>query len=114
MSRAPRIPETQWEVHKETIKSLYLEQNKTIDETISFMAENHQFYASKKQYIRKITVNWKLRKNATKEEWEQASSLILKRKAEGKLTQLTIHGKIIPDKRSKREIRRYALRDTCK
>ncbi|CAG7555468.1 unnamed protein product [Fusarium equiseti] len=112
MSRAPRIPEAQWEVHKETIRSLYLEQNKTIDEIISFMAENYQFYASKKQYIRKVTVNWKLRKNTKKEEWEQASTLVLKRKAEGKLTQLTIHGKIIPDKRSKREIRRYAPRDT--
>ncbi|KAJ4140984.1 hypothetical protein NW768_000191 [Fusarium equiseti] len=112
MSRAPRIPDSQWEVHKETIQSLYLEQNKTIDEIIGFMAENHQFYASKKQYIRKVTVNWKFRKNTTKEEWEQASSLVLKRKAEGKLTQLTIRGKIVPDKRSKREIRRYAPRDT--
>lgn len=109
---------------------MYLEQNKTIDEIIGFMAENHQFCASyvystilptetnaiyrKKQYIRKVTVNWKLRKNTKKEEWEQASVLVLKRKAEGKLTQLTIHGKIIPDKRSKRETRRYAPRDTCK
>ncbi|GKU14284.1 unnamed protein product [Fusarium langsethiae] len=61
-----------------------------------------------KQYIRKVTVNWKLRKNATKEEWEQASALVLKRKAEGKLTELTIHGKIIPDKKRKKEVRRYA------
>jgi hypothetical protein len=68
----------------------------------------------KKQYIRKVTVNWGFRKNTKKEEWEQASALVLKRKAEGKLTQLTIHGKIISDKRSKREIRRYAPRDTCK
>ncbi|RBR18364.1 uncharacterized protein FIESC28_06137 [Fusarium coffeatum] len=112
MSRALRIPDTRWEAHKETIQSLYLEQNKTVDEIISFMAENHQFYASKKQYIRKVTVNWKLRKNTKKEEWEQASALILKRKAEGKMTQLTIHGKIIPDKRSKRETRRYAPKDT--
>ncbi|EKJ68001.1 hypothetical protein FPSE_11812 [Fusarium pseudograminearum CS3096] len=61
-----------------------------------------------KQYIRKVTVNWKLRKNTKKEEWEQASALVLKRKAEGKPTELTIHGKIIPDKKRKKEIRRYA------
>lgn len=61
-----------------------------------------------KQYIRKVTVNWKLRKNIKKEEWEQASALSLKRKAEGKLTELTILGKIIPDKKRKKEIRRYA------
>ena len=109
---------------------MYLEQNKTIDEIISFMADNYHFYASyvystilladtnviyrKKQYIRKVTIKWKLRKNTKKEEWEQASSLVLKRKAEGKLTQLTIHGKIIPDKKSKREIRRYGPKDTRK
>ncbi|CAF3506971.1 unnamed protein product [Fusarium graminearum] len=108
MSRAPRIPDDQWEAHKDIIKSLYLEQNKTIKEIERLMSENHQFHATEKQYIRKVTVNWKLRKNIKKEEWEQASALSLKRKAEGKLTELTILGKIIPDKKRKKEIRRYA------
>ncbi|OBS18089.1 hypothetical protein FPOA_09817 [Fusarium poae] len=108
MSRAPRIPDDQWEVHKDMIKSLYLEQNKTIKEIETLMSENHQFYATEKQYSRKVTVNWQLRKNTKKEEWEQASALVLKRKAEGKPTELTIHGKIIPDKKRKKEIRRYA------
>ncbi|CZS72584.1 unnamed protein product [Fusarium graminearum] len=108
MSRAPRIPDDQWEAHKDIIKSLYLEQNKTIKEIERLISENHQFHATEKQYIRKVTVNWKLRKNIKKEEWEQASALSLKRKAEGKLTELTILGKIIPDKKRKKEIRRYA------
>ncbi|KAL3588717.1 hypothetical protein FPOAC2_10876 [Fusarium poae] len=108
MSEAPRIPDEQWEVHKDVIKSLYLEQNKTIKDIEKFMGENHQFYATEKQYIRKVTVNWKLRKNTTKEEWKQASALVLKRKAEGKPTQLTIHGKIISEKKRKKEIGRYA------
>ncbi|RFN45206.1 hypothetical protein FIE12Z_10557 [Fusarium flagelliforme] len=98
MSRAPRIPDPQWEVHKETIQSLY--QNMSIKQIMGFMAENYQFHATEKQYVRKVTVIWKLRKNTKKEEWEQASALVLKRKAEGKLTQLTIHGKIIPDKKT--------------
>ncbi|KAF5236010.1 hypothetical protein FAUST_6803 [Fusarium austroamericanum] len=108
MSRAPRIPDDQWEAHKDIIKSLYLEQNKTIKEIERLMSENHQFHATEKQYIRKVTVNWKLRKNIKKEEWKQASALSLKRKAEGKLTELTILGKIIPDKKRKKDIRRYA------
>ncbi|RGP59080.1 hypothetical protein FSPOR_11579 [Fusarium sporotrichioides] len=110
MFRAPRIPDDQWEAHKDIIKSLYLDEKKpkTIKEIQKFMSETHQFHATEKQYIRKVTVNWKLRKNATKEEWEQASVLVLKRKAEGKLTELTIHGKIIPDKKRKKETRRYA------
>ncbi|CEI38904.1 unnamed protein product [Fusarium venenatum] len=106
--RAPRIPNDQWESHKGIIKALYLDQNKTIKEIEKFMSDNCQFHATEKQYVRKVTVNWKLRKNATKEEWEQASALVLKRKAEGKATELTIHGKIIPDKKRKKETKRYA------
>ncbi|KAF4338353.1 ankyrin repeat [Fusarium beomiforme] len=47
---------------------------------------------SPKSYIRKIIINWKFRKNSTKEEWELASSLITQRQAEGKSTELVIHG----------------------
>ncbi|KAM0297386.1 hypothetical protein ACHAPM_009512 [Fusarium culmorum] len=108
MSKAPKIPHEQWEAYRDVIKTLYLEQNKTIKEIGKFMSENYQFYATEKQYIRKVTVNWKLRKNTKKEEWEQASALVLKRKVAGKPTELTIHGKIIPDKKRKKETRRYA------
>lgn len=61
----------------------------------------------KPQYIRKVNVNWKLQKNYTKEKWQHASALVEKRQAEGKLTKLSIDGKLISEKRLKKELRRY-------
>ncbi|KAH7177408.1 ankyrin repeat-containing domain protein [Fusarium sp. MPI-SDFR-AT-0072] len=59
------------------------------------------------QYIRKVNVNWKLQKNYTKEKWQHASALVTKREAEGKITELSIDGKVISEKRRKKESRRY-------
>jgi hypothetical protein len=61
----------------------------------------------KPQYIRKVNVNWKLQKNYTKEKWQHASALFEKRQAKGKRTQLSIDDKVIPEKRLKKELRRY-------
>jgi hypothetical protein len=54
-----------------------------------------------------VNVNWKLQKNYTKEKWRHAGVLVEKRQAEGKLTELSIDGKVISEKRRKKELRRY-------
>ncbi|KAJ4256704.1 hypothetical protein NW762_008800 [Fusarium torreyae] len=109
MPQSARIPPAVWEAQKDRIASLYVDQDKTLDEVIKYMAEQHDFHASKPQYIRKVTVNWKLRKNSKKEEWEHASALVSKRKAEGKVTRLMMNGKIISNKKRKKEMTRYQI-----
>lgn len=42
---APRIPDSQWDLHKNTIRGLYVEEEKTLDETIKCM-RNHGFVAT--------------------------------------------------------------------
>ncbi|KAF5608355.1 ankyrin protein [Fusarium pseudoanthophilum] len=106
MPQAPRIPPTVWEAHRPRITELYVDQDKTLDEVIQIMAESG-FRATKPQYIRKVNVNWKLQKNYTKEKWQHAGALVEKRQAEGKLTELRIDGKVISEKRRKKELRRY-------
>ncbi|KAF5971055.1 ankyrin protein [Fusarium bulbicola] len=88
------------------IAELYVNQDKTLDEVIQIMAESG-FHATNPQYIRKVNVNWKLQKNYTKEQWQFASALVEKRQADGKLTQLSIDGKVISEKRRKKELKRY-------
>ncbi|KAF5012383.1 hypothetical protein FDECE_1610 [Fusarium decemcellulare] len=112
MPQAPRIPKAAWEAHKDLICSLYLVEDKTLDEVIRFMEQKHGFRASKPQYIRKLTVNWKLRKNSTKEEWEQANTLVSKRQAEGKPTELMMNGVMILSKKKKKEMNRYKTSQT--
>ncbi|KAF5723230.1 ankyrin protein [Fusarium mundagurra] len=106
MSQAPRIPPAVWEAQRPRITELYVNQDKTLDEVIQIMAESG-FHATKPQYIRKVNVNWKLQKNYTKEKWQHASALVAKRQAEGKLTELRIDGKVISEKRRKKELNRY-------
>ncbi|KAF5649325.1 ankyrin protein [Fusarium sp. NRRL 25303] len=106
MPQTARIPPAVWEAQRPRITELYVSQDKTLDEVIQIMADSG-FHATKPQYIRKVNVNWKLQKNYTKEKWQHASALVEKRQAEGKLTKLSIDGKVISEKRRKKELRRY-------
>ncbi|KAI3588778.1 ankyrin repeat-containing domain protein [Fusarium oxysporum f. sp. albedinis] len=106
MPQAQRISSALWEAQRSRITELYVNQDKTLDEVIQIMAETN-FHATKPQYIRKVNVNWKLQKNYTKEKWRHAGVLVEKRQAEGKLTELSIDGKVISEKRRKKELRRY-------
>ncbi|KAJ3524636.1 hypothetical protein NM208_g11983 [Fusarium decemcellulare] len=112
MSRSDRISPAQWDAHKDHIHSLYIDQDKTLDEVMHHMGQEYNFHASKSQYIRRITVVWKMKKNFTKTQWEQAHSLISKRKAEGKSTELVMSGTIVPRKRLKKELKRYPVSQT--
>ncbi|SCN88121.1 related to ankyrin [Fusarium fujikuroi] len=108
MPQTARIPTALWEAQRARITELYADQHKTLDEVIQIMAESG-FHATKAQYIRKVNVNWKLEKNYTKKKWQHASALVEKRQAEGKLTKLSINGKVISEKRRKKALRRYRV-----
>ncbi|KAJ3544472.1 hypothetical protein NM208_g881 [Fusarium decemcellulare] len=107
MSYSQRIPEAQWEEQRDRIYTMYVDEDEKLDRVIERMAQEHDFHASRPQYIRRITVVWKMRKNSTKEEWQLAKSLVRKRKAEGKDTRLSMNGKFVDSKKMKKELRRY-------
>ncbi|RMJ09664.1 hypothetical protein CDV36_010695 [Fusarium kuroshium] len=106
MSPAARIPLSHWEREKEHIRALYLDQDKTLDELVKCMAEEHGFEATRAQYIRRLD-SWKMRKYSTKEEWEYVHSLVRKRKLEGKESEIIMDGKPISVKKLKKELGRY-------
>ncbi|KAH7000485.1 ankyrin repeat-containing domain protein [Ilyonectria destructans] len=107
MSYAPRIPNAQWDAHKEQIRALYLAEDKTLDQTIEIMRERHGFSATDKQYVRKLKA-WGMKKNVSSHQWKQSVSLVQKRKALGKETKLTIDGMVISAKKMKKEMGRYS------
>ncbi|RSM13646.1 hypothetical protein CEP52_001842 [Fusarium oligoseptatum] len=106
MPPAARIPLSLWEREKEHIRALYLDQDKTLDELVKCMAEEHGFEATRAQYIRRLD-SWKMRKYSTKEEWEYVDSLVRKRKLEGKESEIIMGGKSVPVKKLKKELGRY-------
>ncbi|RSL72927.1 hypothetical protein CEP53_000938 [Fusarium sp. AF-6] len=107
MSRAPRIPNAQWEKHKHTIRNLYISQEKKLEDVIKLMAGEHGFQPTKAQYVRKLE-SWGFKKNSSKEKWEHAAAVVRKRKSEGKETELQMNGKVISTKRLRKEFGRYA------
>ncbi|KAI8651957.1 Clr5 domain-containing protein [Fusarium sp. Ph1] len=111
MSRAERIPPSEWERNKEHIRVLYLDQGKSLDDLVTWMAEQHCFHASRAQYIRKLGA-WNIKKYANKEGWKCADALIRKRKVEGKDTEILMNGKLVSAKKLKKELERYAWQQT--
>ncbi|KAM0436787.1 hypothetical protein ACHAPT_002498 [Fusarium lateritium] len=107
MSRTARIPLALWESEKQHIHVLYLDKDKTLDELVQCMAEEHGFYATRAQYIRRLE-SWKMKKYSTKKEWEYVDSLVRKRKIEGKESEIIMGGKPISAKKLKKELGRYA------
>ncbi|KAF4997848.1 hypothetical protein FDECE_11966 [Fusarium decemcellulare] len=106
MPPAARIPLALWDRNKEHIRGLYLDQDKTLDELVQCMAQDHGFHASRAQYIRRLD-SWKMRKNSTKKEWEYVSALVAKRKLNGKDTEIVMGEKVVPAKKLKKELGRY-------
>ncbi|WAO96178.1 Clr5 domain-containing protein [Fusarium falciforme] len=103
MSRADRIPRSEWDSNKEHIRALYLDQDKSLDDLVTSMSEEHDFHAT-------ISENWApgMKKYSSKEDWKHADTLIRKRKVEGKDTEIFINGKLVSAKKLKKELGRYA------
>ncbi|KAF2145338.1 uncharacterized protein K452DRAFT_294994 [Aplosporella prunicola CBS 121167] len=93
------------EAHKETIRRLYLKEDKTKKEVKEAMESMYGFKASEKQYERQFK-RWGFRKNLKAEEWKFVSRRLEKRKREGKETDLKIDGILVPRKKLQKEIDR--------
>jgi hypothetical protein len=74
MSRAERIPPSEWEKNKEHIRALYLDQDKSLDDLVIWMAEQHCFHASYvfvlPLYTSLLISNYSVEGPSTSENWE--------------------------------------------
>lgn len=101
---AKKIPDAQWEAHKTTIRTLYLDEDKTLDETMQSMNECHAFQATRAQFVRKLR-NWGFDKNIKANDWHRAL-----RSAEVEGKELVINGRPINAKRLKKRLGRSDFR----
>ncbi|KAJ4256808.1 hypothetical protein NW762_008904 [Fusarium torreyae] len=80
MPRAIMIPKKEWDKNKEHIRAFYLTQNRSLDDLISYMSQQHDFVAS----------------------------VLGERKSDGKETEIFIRGQIVPVEKLKKELARHA------
>ncbi|KUJ14548.1 ankyrin, partial [Mollisia scopiformis] len=106
MSDTRTITDAEWEVQKKIIERLY--QNHTLSKVMSLMEEDHGFIAKKAQYTRKFK-QWNFSKYSTSDKWKFVARELEKRKRDGKESETYINGKLIPNKKIKKETSRYLL-----
>ncbi|RYP63126.1 hypothetical protein DL771_009420 [Monosporascus sp. 5C6A] len=99
----------EWESHRSTIVHLYLEEGYTLHRVAAYMKEMHGF--DKNQFEYKLG-KWGVRKNATKDEWQYLRRQMQKR--EGRISEVAIRGRIIPEHKVRRGLQRYTTIPTAR
>ncbi|RYP16731.1 hypothetical protein DL765_004967 [Monosporascus sp. GIB2] len=101
----------EWELHKPTIERLYLEEGFTLQRVAAYMKRMHDFDKKKSQFEYKLA-KWGVRKNATRDVWQYLRHQMQKR--EGRISEVTIRGRIIPEHKIRREMQRYTTIPTAR
>ncbi|RYP49977.1 hypothetical protein DL768_004412 [Monosporascus sp. mg162] len=101
----------EWELHRPTIMRLYLEEGYTIDRVATYMKETHGFVKKKSQFEYKFK-KWGVRKNARRDEWQYLRRQMQKR--EGRISEVTIRGRVIPEHKIRKELQRYTAIPTAR
>ncbi|KAJ5183726.1 hypothetical protein N7492_001342 [Penicillium capsulatum] len=95
-----------WHKYRETIESLYRDPRLKLRNVKSIMEEEHNFYASEKQYKDRLAA-WNIRKNIKAKEVHLMIRKKKKRAAKGKQTAFRVNGQDVDPKRIARFVRRY-------
>ncbi|OCL09629.1 hypothetical protein AOQ84DRAFT_274633, partial [Glonium stellatum] len=72
-----------WETYRETLRTLYVVENKTLKKVSDTMKSSYNFEAPLWEFETKLR-RWGFTKNLKKEEWPVIASHLSKRKREGK------------------------------
>ncbi|KAF2175000.1 hypothetical protein K469DRAFT_612318 [Zopfia rhizophila CBS 207.26] len=68
--------DSEWEQHKNAITDLFIVQNQDLKEVMETMKESHGYSARFEQL-------WGIRKNLTREDWQNVGRILKRRKREG-------------------------------
>ncbi|KAI1376616.1 ankyrin [Hypoxylon crocopeplum] len=104
-TRTRKVPQINWERHKETILSLYLTSDLSTDELVKTMEKDHGLSATISQFEAQLRT-WKARKNLKRHEWEDIIENIDHLASKGVQSRVVISGHPVPSNRIYRA-RRY-------
>ncbi|KAF4635915.1 hypothetical protein G7Y89_g2195 [Cudoniella acicularis] len=99
----------EWEAHREWFTDFYVGKDMKLPEVQKTMVSVHGFYATERQYKRKIKA-WKLDKNIKEADMKIMLEKQLKRKrVEGKDTEFQLNGRAVPSQKMARFSQRKGL-----
>ncbi|KAJ2897236.1 hypothetical protein MKZ38_004838 [Zalerion maritima] len=92
------VPETgrplrnhEWDRHKDTIRHIYLAQDKSLKDLMSTMSTQHGFNATKSEYKKKL-FRWRFLRNSGEDEIKRSLGVKFKRDCAGKASLFTRNG----------------------
>ncbi|KAM0800254.1 ankyrin repeat-containing domain protein [Usnea florida] len=105
-----KIPQAEWDKHKDRLYALYITDDRQLEEVVERAKLELGFFASKAQYIRQFGKGkWDFKKNFRKGEWKAVSQEVSKRKFRDKDSEVWLNNSRVPSKRLRKEISRYGL-----
>ncbi|KAF2650524.1 ankyrin [Lophiostoma macrostomum CBS 122681] len=96
----------EWDVHKDEIRQLYIEDEQKLSDVMELMAQRRGFKRTKAQY-EGVFRKWDLKKNNRKEDWRYIAEQVKDRRNQGLESRVKIRGVLVPESKVKKEISRY-------
>ncbi|KAI0852316.1 hypothetical protein F5Y00DRAFT_273758 [Daldinia vernicosa] len=109
-TKARKVPQNDWDRHKETILNLFLTRDLSIDELVQTMDRDHRFSATVSQYEAQFRA-WNARKNLKVHEWEGIFEIIDRLSSQDIQSRVVISGHPVSVDRVHRA-RRHCNRET--
>ncbi|ERF74625.1 hypothetical protein EPUS_00755 [Endocarpon pusillum Z07020] len=103
-----RTSEEEWDRHKDIIRNLYVEENKTLEELMALMLRDHSFRATKKMYKMRFA-KWGLHKYNREDEMMAILSKKTERAAVGKKFAFQLRGRQVDMENAERYLKRKGI-----
>ncbi|KAF7512441.1 hypothetical protein GJ744_001376 [Endocarpon pusillum] len=100
--------EEEWDRHKDIIRNLYVEENKTLEELMALMLRHHSFRATKKMYNTRFA-KWGLHKYKREDEMMAILSKKTERAAVGKKSAFQLRGRQVDMENAERYLKRKGI-----
>ncbi|KAL8844967.1 MAG: hypothetical protein Q9176_000639 [Flavoplaca citrina] len=97
-----------WEEYRDIVQYLYVTKDKSLPDVVEEMKRKHQFYATERQYKRRIT-EWQLDKNVKDEEMRAIIAVEAVRHRQGKKSTFHVRGRLFDQKKIGRFVRRKRI-----
>lgn len=102
-----QISEEAWNAQRDTIISLFIEQDISSSELVGILADRG-FRASKGQLDRQLR-KWKISKNISQRQWKSIIKTIKRRQEDSRLSEVWFQGRRLNNSRLQKAIQRYDL-----
>ncbi|KAL8881013.1 MAG: hypothetical protein Q9198_001695 [Flavoplaca austrocitrina] len=97
-----------WEEYRDIFQQLYVTEDKSLPDVVDEMKRKHQFYATERQYKRRIT-EWQLDKNVKDDEMRAIIAVEAMRLRQGKKSTFHVRGRRVDRKKIDRFVQRKRI-----